>query len=115
MIIIIGIINGGLGMQLAGIVKWRVVAYSVIAGAFCLSWLGLAIFRATASHRWTPRNLERAVDAQGVLGGSADADGQRNVSDAGQSYHTAATTETGTEMKESSTRQVKARPQSIAW
>ncbi|KAF2098898.1 hypothetical protein NA57DRAFT_76132 [Rhizodiscina lignyota] len=46
--IILGVINGGLGLQLAGSDKTWVIVYSVVAGCFYLFWfaaIALSIFR----------------------------------------------------------------------
>ncbi|TDZ12826.1 hypothetical protein C8034_v001838 [Colletotrichum sidae] len=43
---VIGIINGGLGLELSGIATRYVIAYSVVSAVLCLLWIGAAVMAA---------------------------------------------------------------------
>lgn len=60
-LMIIGIINGGLGLQLASTPNRYVIAYSVVAAVLGVMWLGAAVW---GEMRRTPRmKLERSSES----------------------------------------------------
>ncbi|KFA77091.1 hypothetical protein S40288_10070 [Stachybotrys chartarum IBT 40288] len=63
---ILGIVNGGLGLQLSGADAGFVIAYSVIAGAICIAWIA---FCALTAFRRSPR--ARPAAKQGPHGVNA--------------------------------------------
>lgn len=42
--IVLGIINGGLGIQLSEGPDWAIPAYSVVAAVFVVAWIGAVVF-----------------------------------------------------------------------
>lgn len=42
--ILLGIINGGLGIQLSGGPSWAIPAYSVVAAVFVVAWIGAIVY-----------------------------------------------------------------------
>ncbi|KAF2103846.1 hypothetical protein NA57DRAFT_50711 [Rhizodiscina lignyota] len=82
-IVILGIVNGGLGMHLAGIKTGRVITYSVLAGFFSLSWLGVVV----GTHFYCARRAGVARPEQSSTTGT-----QRVRSEGEQHFRTASTT-----------------------
>lgn len=73
-LITLGIINGGLGLKLAGNVgRGTYIAYGVVAGFFWLSWMLAACFGAVRRKKNVPVANDRRKLERGSSGGSSPA------------------------------------------
>ena len=62
--LVLGVINGGLGFQIAWANKPAEIAYGVVAGFFFLLWLGAALMRHLVLDKRTQRRLS---DESGIV------------------------------------------------
>ncbi|KAI9171377.1 hypothetical protein HJFPF1_00859 [Paramyrothecium foliicola] len=61
-LIIVGIVNGGLGLQLAGASNAYIIAYSVLAGVFTLLYAGVSVMRHSRRQARPPRPTKGSRD-----------------------------------------------------
>ncbi|GAB7353967.1 hypothetical protein MBLNU459_g4564t1 [Dothideomycetes sp. NU459] len=69
--LLLGVINGGLGLQLSGNTRAGQIAYGVLAAFFYLLWLGVAVFR------WYRARRTGATDLHGEEKAEEEEEGGR--------------------------------------